>query len=131
MKVINEITAISELPIPVNIQNKLYEQLILPFNNSETDAQYFWHDYPTQLVVIEPSDTDASIQAKNPEIHRLIHRTFTTSEFVKSITSDDETYLLALLITGDDGAGFYLLVSTANTVFPMFQLTSQLDEPIQ
>ena len=50
---------------------------------------------------------------------------------LSQIASDDETYLLALLITGDDGAGFYLLVSTANTIFPMFQLTSQLDEPIQ
>lgn len=127
MKVVNQISEIQHLPIPPEIQSQLHAHLTLPFNNNTTDAQEFWDDYPTQLSLVESSDTDASIQMQNAEIHRLIHDSFTTPEYVISITSGDDVYLLALLITGDEGAGFYLLISATNTAFPMFQLTDQLN----
>ena len=131
MKVINRISNIEQLPVPISIQAQLHEHLTQPFNNSTADAQEFWNEYPTQLVLIESNDTDASIQLQNTEIHRLIHDAFTTPEYVISITSGDISYLLALLITGDYGAGFYLLVpatvSATNSAFPMFQLTDQIN----
>ncbi|WP_299661918.1 hypothetical protein [uncultured Psychromonas sp.] len=127
MKVIKQIEAISNLPIPDEIQSQLHAHLTLPFNNSGTDAQKFWHEYPIQLVLIEPSDTIDLIHQQNEELHRLIHDAFIAPEYVISIASGGETYLLAMLITSDEGAGFYLLVSTTNDAFPMFQLTNQLD----
>lgn len=127
MKVINQISDMQHLPIPPAIQAQLHEHLTLPFNNSTADAQAFWNDYPTKLALIESSDTDASIQLQNTEIHRLIHDAFTTPEYVISLTSGDISYLLALLITSDDGAGFYLLIPATNRAFPMFQPTDQLN----
>lgn len=127
MKVINQISELINLPIPSEITAQLHDHLTLPFNNSTADTQDFWNEYPTQLALIESNDTDASIQVQNVEIHRLIHDAFITPEYVTSLTSGDISYLLALLITSDDGAGFYLLVSATNTAFPMLQLTSQLD----
>lgn len=127
MKVINQIDELQHLPIPPEIQAQLHHHLVLPFNNSINDTQAFWNEYPTQLVLIESSDTDASIQQQDVKIHRLIHDLFNTPEYVISITSGDISYLLALLITSDDGAGFHLLVSATNTAFPMFQLVNQLN----
>lgn len=120
MKLINQIDTIQFLPIPTDIQSQLHDHLTLPFNSNVIDAQKHWDEYPTQLALIEPSDTDASIEAENPTIHRLIHEALITPEYVISISSGDSTYQLALLIVSDDGAGFYLLVSPSNTAFPMF-----------
>jgi hypothetical protein len=123
MKVVNQISELQHLPIPPEIQLQLHAHLTLPFNHNTTDAQEFWNDYSTQLALVESSDTDASIQTQNGEIHRLIHRAITTPEYVISMQANDAIFKLSLVCNGDDGAGFYLLISATNTAFPMFQLT--------
>ena len=127
MIIINVLNEIKHLPIPPGIQSQLPDCLKQLFNSS-IEKLDFWSLDPQQLVLIEPKDTQAKVRGYNEEIANQIQDVLAKPEYVTSITSDDETYLLAMLNPAQNGDGLYLLISADNIHFQVSKLVNQCNK---
>lgn len=103
MQIISSWNDLSLLPLTQSINEKLIQELLLPFEQNEHKAQCFWSENSVQLIYIERADNLSDIQVA---IKSVVERAAEYPEFVVCLAED---YFLLLSITDDSGAGIYLL----------------------
>lgn len=96
----------STLPVPAETFTDLKHHLLGGFT-SEDQAQQYWEDIPTVLILLEPEDGPDQLEQASDSVQRQIQFVLAYPEFVVSIAGG---YRLALGIFSDEGSGIYLLV---------------------
>jgi hypothetical protein len=92
------------------IQQALLVQLTTPFA-SEEEAQSFWRETSSCLVIIEPDDSEASF---NELPDHLQQQLLFCVQFPEEVGQVYEDWLLYLAILNDEGAGIYLLAQAGH-----------------
>ncbi|MFL1906580.1 hypothetical protein [Plesiomonas shigelloides] len=103
MQIISNWNDLSLLPLSQTVNAVLMQELLLPFEQNEHEAQRFWSENGVQLIYIERADDLSDIEAA---IKSVIEMAAENPEFVVCVAED---YFLLLSITEDSGAGVYLL----------------------
>ncbi|EOI7403441.1 hypothetical protein OZ696_001943 [Yersinia enterocolitica] len=103
MHIISHWQQLPSLPLPEHVMSLLKRELSLPFEHDETAIAVFWESPGVTLIHIEAGDAPEIIEVS---LMNIIQRVTENPEFVIRLTED---YYLLLSVTGDDGAGVYLL----------------------
>ena len=117
MITLNNPSQINILPLSPNLTTYLINELIeQPFENLN-DANEFWRETSTQLILLDPFDSFQSLKALLPahHLHQLTH-------FPEYIQKAPDGYFLSLVITDQAGGGYYLLFPDNTAVADLQQL---------
>ena len=105
MKIIHQLTDISDLDITSDEQQMLTAELIKAFSSAEATNQ-FWTDYGCFLIhLTHPDDAQNTDGISRDRIERIVN----SPEYV-TLIGTDEVFMLAMGIIDDAGAGDYLLM---------------------
>ena len=104
MITLSDLSQLDNLPLSSILKTYLMNELIgQPFDNLD-DANQFWQETSTQLILLEPSDHLQILKAHLPSHH--LHQLTHFPEYIQKVPNN---YFLALIITGQAGGGYYLL----------------------
>jgi len=111
MITINSPSSLNKLPLPNSLQAFLANELIeQPFGDI-TEADDFWLETTTKLILITPSDSRETLISALPAC--LFDQLTRNPDYIQK-TPDN--YLLAVSITGQAGGGCYLLFPSSNEI---------------
>ena len=94
------------LALPETIKQSLIAHLIVPFGDEES-AKSFWSEYPSTLIIIDDTDSIATLNKLPQVTQQQIKFAISNPEY-----SDDlgMGYRVNLSITNDEGTGIYLII---------------------
>lgn len=104
MQYINDWPDMAEMALPESVAQDLLHHLLQPFD-SEQEAKTFWHEAPSVIIILDPSDSIA--QLKDSDTWNQIEFALTYPEYTVPLKMG---YLLSVAIANDSGAGIYLVV---------------------
>ena len=113
MQIINHWPS-NELAVSKEVNEALCKQLLMPFSNVQ-EANSFWEQSGTCLIVIEQDDSQSLIHSLGGKLTNLISNAVDCYEYKETLAPH---YTLSLSIISDDGAGIYLLTHDNNTLTP-------------
>lgn len=113
MQIINHWPS-NELAVSREVKEALCEQLLMPFSNTQ-EANSFWEQSHTCLIVIEQDDSQSLIQSLGGTLTNLISSAVDCYEYKETLAPH---YQLSLSIISDEGTGVYLLIHDHNTLTP-------------
>ena len=61
MKVVKSLIDAEQLELPLPIKEQLMHQLLLPWSGDRDEAEKFWEEVSTCLILIERNDTDQDL----------------------------------------------------------------------
>ncbi|MEJ3626218.1 hypothetical protein [Vibrio vulnificus] len=114
MIVVKSIVAVELLDLPLSIKEQLVEQLLLPWNGNRDEAEKFWDEVSTCLILIEPDDTDETLGDVDEDMETLLAYALDNPEFVIVLPHETDPHVVAVCIHADDGGGSYIVGSTSN-----------------
>ncbi|NIY84586.1 hypothetical protein [Vibrio hepatarius] len=114
MKVVKSITEVEQLELPMPVKEQLMHQLLLPWSGDRYEAEKFWEEVSTCLILIERSDTDHDLADVDEETNVLLSYALENPEFVILLPDDLDPHVMALCVHADDGSGSYVVGSTSN-----------------
>lgn len=113
MKVIKTINEVQQLSLPMQVKDQLMQHILEPWSGDLDEAEKFWEEVSTCLILIEQTDTDDDLLLSDGEVSALIDYAINAPEFVLLLNDDSQPYLLALTVHTDEGRGCYLLAPTS------------------
>lgn len=125
MKVMKTINEVQQLDLPIQVKEQLMQHILEPWSGDLNEAEKFWEEVSTCLILIEQTDTDDDLLHMDGEVATLIDYAINAPEFVLLLNDDSQPYLLALTVHTDEGSGCYLLAPTSsdtNTVQTLLEL---------
>ncbi|MEZ8107236.1 hypothetical protein [Vibrio cortegadensis] len=120
MKTINEV---QQLDLPISVKEQLIGHILEPWSGDLIQAEKFWKEVSTCLILIEQNDTDQDLLRMNGETTTLLSYAVNHPEFVLLLNDISQPYLLALTVHTDEGAGCYLLAPTSSDTNPVRTLS--------
>ena len=114
MQLINVLPTPEQLALPPNVAKRVVELLIEPFGAIE-NAQAFWQENTTHLVILTPADNEISLKSLSELTQSLVIAANDNPEFVEVLSTIDqpsqsqEQYQLSLIVYTDSGNGLYLV----------------------
>ncbi|CAE6879408.1 hypothetical protein ACOMICROBIO_NCLOACGD_00154 [Vibrio sp. B1ASS3] len=114
MIVVKSIAGIESLEMPLLIKEQLVEQLLLPWDGQRNEADKFWDEVSTCLILIEPDDTDVTLGDVDEDMETLLAYALDNPEFVIVLPHETDPHVVAVCIHADDGGGSYIVGSTSN-----------------
>ncbi|MBE3923690.1 hypothetical protein HJ152_19905 [Vibrio parahaemolyticus] len=114
MIVVKSIAAVELLDLPLSIKEQLVEQLLLPWDGQRDEAEKFWDDVSTCLILIEPDDTDETLGDVDENMETLLAYALDNPEFVIVLPNETDPHVVVVCIHTDYGGGSYIVSSTSN-----------------
>lgn len=116
MKVMKTINEVQQLDLPMQVKEQLMQHILDPWSGDLDEAEKFWEEVSTCLILIEQTDTDDDLLHMDGEVAILIDYAINAPEFVLLLNDDSQPYLLALTVHTDEGSGCYLLAPTSSDI---------------
>lgn len=114
MQLINALPTPEQLTLPIDVAKRVVELLIEPFGSIE-DAQAYWQENTTHLVILTTADVGTSLKSLSDLTQSLVIAAADNPEFVEVISAVEqpselqEQYQLSLIVYTDSGNGLYLV----------------------
>ncbi|ENG6063219.1 TPA: hypothetical protein NJ487_004405 [Vibrio parahaemolyticus] len=115
MKVVKSLTDAERLELPLPIKEQLMHQLLLPWSGDRDEAEKFWKEVSTCLILIERNDTDQDLVDVDEDTEVILSYALENPEFVILLPDETEPYVFACCVHADDGSGSFVVGSTSNT----------------
>lgn len=119
MKIVKSLIDTEQLELPLPIKEQLMYQLLLPWSGDRDEAEKFWEEVPTCLILIERSDTDQDLADVDEDTEVILSYAIENPEFVILLPDETEPYVFACCVHADDGSGSFVMGSTSNTTQAM------------
>ncbi|ELA8131903.1 hypothetical protein [Vibrio parahaemolyticus] len=119
MKVIKTISEVKQLDLPLSVMEQLIGHILEPWSGDLTQAEKFWEEVATCLILIEPSDTDQELPHVSGETELLLSYAVNNPEYVLVLNDESSPFLLALTVHSDEGSGAYLLAPMSSDTHPV------------
>lgn len=113
MKVMKTINEVRQMELSMQVKEQLMRHILEPWSGDLDEAEKFWEEVSTCLILVEQSDTDDDLLHSVGEVATLIDYVINAPEFVLLLNDDSQPYLLALTVHTDEGSGCYLLAPTS------------------
>lgn len=127
MKVVKSIAEVEQLELPMSVKEQLMHQLLLPWSGDRYEAEKFWEEVSTCLILIERSDTDHDLAEVDEELDILLCYAIANPEFVLLLNDESCPHLLALSVHTDEGSGCYVLGPMSSDTHPIRVLKEQAE----
>ncbi|HCM2158442.1 TPA: hypothetical protein N3B91_004502 [Vibrio parahaemolyticus] len=114
MKVVKSLTDAERLELPLPIKEQLMRQLLLPWSGERDEAEKFWEEVSTCLILIERDDTDQDLADVDEDTEVILSYAIENPEFVILLPDDLDSHVMALCVHADDGSGSYVVGSTSS-----------------
>ena len=115
MKVVKSLNDAERLELPLPIKEQLMHQLLLPWSGDRDEAEKFWKEVSTCLILIERNDTDQDLVDVDEDTEVILSYALENPEFVILLPDETESYVFACCVHADDGSGSFVVGSTSNT----------------
>ncbi|ELQ2337791.1 hypothetical protein QTG64_003988 [Vibrio vulnificus] len=115
MKVVKSLTEAERLELPLPIKEQLMYQLLLPWSGDRDEAEKYWEEVSTCLILIERDDTDQDLVDVDEDTEVILSYALENPEFVILLPDETEPYVFACCVHADDGSGSFVVGSTSNT----------------
>ncbi|EPO0013873.1 MULTISPECIES: hypothetical protein [Vibrio harveyi group] len=119
MKIVKSLIDAEQLELPLPIKEQLMHQLLLPWSGDRDEAEKFWKEVSTCLILIERSDTDQDLADVDEDTEVILSYAIENPEFVILLPDETEPYVFACCVHADDGSGSFVMGSTSNTTQAM------------
>ncbi|OZS42484.1 hypothetical protein [Photobacterium sanguinicancri] len=127
MKVIKYIAEVEQLNLPSTVKKQLMTHILEPWSGDVHQAQEFWEEVSTRLILIEQSDTDHDLAEIDEELDILLCYAIANPEFVLLLNDESCPHLLALSVHTDEGSGCYVLGPMSSDTHPIRVLKEQAE----
>ncbi|MDF4835437.1 hypothetical protein P3535_24480, partial [Vibrio parahaemolyticus] len=109
MKIVKSLIDTEQLELPLPIKEQLMYQLLLPWSGDRDEAEKFWEEVSTCLILIERNDTDQDLVDVDEDTEVILSYALENPEFVILLPDETEPYVFACCVHADDGSGSFVV----------------------